>query len=209
MHRSTAYWLVVIVVFCAEQVAGFAPNPRSRSPSHLLMAEKIPSPGNRPPPQGGDMAYIRENIARQMETYQKIRKGGGIDCINDVYARDPKRPQFWFIGKVARCTGTVTLNQAIARQLNLIEEHATRIRPVELGRCFKKLQIWTAPADSELEMSNNNPSIRLDLMQRYVEGCEDVDPIEVGFGAELVTNEGMGFYIERNNDGMVPPHLMQ
>lgn len=154
------------------------------------------------------MAYIKENVMRQMDHYMNIRKVGGTECVNDVYARNPKTNQFWFVGKVARCTGTVSLNEAISRQLNLIEEHATRLRPVELGRAFGNLQFWTAPGDTEVEASENNPNVRLELMQRYVEGCEGVDHIEVGFNAEVVTNQGVGFKVERREDGTVPLHLI-
>jgi hypothetical protein len=60
-------------------------------------------------PQGGDMAYIQPNIDRQMNTYSQIRQVGGLECVSDVYARNSKQSQFWFIGKVARCTGACTV----------------------------------------------------------------------------------------------------
>jgi hypothetical protein len=97
--------------------------------------------------------------------------------------------------------GTVSLNQAIARQLNLIEEHAVRLRPVELGRSFGSLEIWVAPGDSEVACSEN--TIALERMQRYVEGTEHVSLKEVGFSCQVVTNQGVGFAIERCNDGTV------
>jgi hypothetical protein len=56
-------------------------------------------------PQGSDMAYIRPNIDRQMNTYSQIRQVGGLECVSDVYARNSNQSQFWFIGKLARCTG--------------------------------------------------------------------------------------------------------
>ena len=75
------------------------------------------------------MAYIQENITRQMINYENIRKAGGKDVVNDVYVRNPKLPSLlWYVGKVARCTGTVSLENAIAKQWNLIEEHAARLR---------------------------------------------------------------------------------
>lgn len=104
--------------------------------------------------------------------------------------------------------GTVNLQQAVARQFNLIEEHATRLRPVELGRAFGSCEVWVAPGDTEQELSNNNPNIRLEKMERYADGCEDVSSKEVGLNLEVVTNRGAGFFVERNEDGMVPPHLL-
>ena len=236
--------------------------------------EHIPWPGNRPKPQGGDMAYLRENITRQMDNYMKIRSAGWPEdaCVNDVYVRNPQLNSFWYTGKVARCTGetesnfnpfctepilgrlfdqlcffttscklqqitninilthhlllhqkilcdpffarfkidkgTVSLNEAIARQFNLIEEHATRLRPVELGRAFGQCEVYVAPGDTEMQVSNNDPNIRLERMERHVEGCEGVSSLEVGLNLEVVTNKGAGFFVERNDDGMVPPHLI-
>ena len=169
------------------------------------------SPEKRPPPQGGDMSYVRDNITRQMDTYLQIRKAGwpDDDCINDVYVRNPQLSSFWFVGKVARCTGTVSLRSAVARQWNLIEEHATRLRPIELGRCFGSCEVWVAPGDSEIDMSQNNPNIRLQRMERVVDGSDSVNNFEVGLNLEVVTNRGAGFFVLRNDDGMVPPELMQ
>lgn len=80
-------------------------------PSPLLFSssnqqEPIPRPGDRPPPPGGDMAYIKRNIDRQYSQYTQIREVGGVECVTDVYAKSLKQPTtFWFAGKVARCTG--------------------------------------------------------------------------------------------------------
>ena len=97
----------------------------------------------------------------------------------------------------------------MARQWNLIEEHATRLRPVELGRCFGTCEIWVAPGDSEIEMSQNNPNVRLQRMERIVDGSDLVKNFEVGLNLEVVTNRGAGFFVLRNDDWMVPPELMQ
>ncbi len=55
------------------------------------------------------MAYTSPNILRQLRHYQNIRKVGGVECVSDVYAKDPnttgKETRFWFVGKMARCTG--------------------------------------------------------------------------------------------------------
>ena len=55
------------------------------------------------------MAYTAENIHRQLAHYNSIKKVGGADCVLDAYVRDPgtggKQTRFWFVGKVARCTG--------------------------------------------------------------------------------------------------------
>jgi len=74
----------------------------------LAAQQVIPRPGDRPPPQGGDMAYIKRNIDRQFQYYNQMRQVGGVECVTDVYASSPKQAQvFWFAGKVARCTGVL------------------------------------------------------------------------------------------------------
>jgi hypothetical protein len=148
------------------------------------------------------MAYIEKNIQRQMNTYLAIRESGASvdDCVRDVYARAAPQTTCWYIGKVAFTSGTdVTEQQAITRQLNLIEEHATRLRPVELGRAFGRIEIYTAPGDSEMLVADDK--LNLTRMPRYAEGCEDVSLKEAGFFCEVVTNQGIGFGVERALDG--------
>ena len=166
----------------------------------------------RPPPKGGDMAYINENILRQLRHYNEIRKVGGKDCVQDVYVRDPNtsgdNTRYWFVGKVARCTGTVSPKAAIARQINLLEQHATRIRPVELGRSFGQLEFWVAPGDTEVVTSQNDVGTRLQKVDKVVDGSDNVPLLEVGLDLSIVTNQGAGFYIIRTEDGVVPPNMI-
>lgn len=169
-------------------------------------------PGKRAVPQG-DFAYTEKNVRQSAETFKQIRKIGGKECTNDIYTRNPSSFEYYFVGKVARTDGTVTLNQAVSRLWNLIEEHATRLRPVELGREFGKIEIWTAAGDSEFEMSqafashsgnsNDVEKMRLIKMERICEGSETVKKTETGFMAEVVTNMGKGFFIIRDDEGKV------
>ncbi|KAL3808457.1 hypothetical protein ACHAXA_008287 [Cyclostephanos tholiformis] len=190
----------------------FAPLPNSTSRhSHYCPSFRHVTIG--PHPKGGDVAYTNENILRQLRFYNNIRKVGGSDCIQDIYVRDPNQVgehiRYWFVGKVARCTGTVSPELAVARQFNLIEEHACRVRPVELGRHFGNLEFFAAPGDTEMLTAQNDPSIRLQKVQRWVVGAKDVALLEVGLNLEIVTNEGVGFYILRTAQGVVPPGLIE
>jgi len=168
----------------------------------------------RPEPKGGEVAYTNENILRQQRYYNDIRKAGGTDCVQDLYVKDPgtaedvDNTRYWYVGKVARCTGTVSSELAIARQINLLEEHATRIRPVELGRHFGSLEFYVAPGDTELLLTQNNPTIRIQKVAKDVKGSENVPLLEVGLDLSIVTNQGQGLFIIRTEDGIVPPHLI-
>lgn len=99
-----------------------------------------------------------------------------------------------------------------------MEEHACRLRPVELGREFGRMEMWIARGDSELEMSQASATdnggygleglramenMNLKKMERYAAGSENVKNLEVGFMAEVVTNTGQGFYIVRDDQGRV------
>mmetsp|Transcript_15785 Transcript_15785/g.23716 ORF Transcript_15785/g.23716 Transcript_15785/m.23716 type:complete len:266 (+) Transcript_15785:86-883(+) len=169
-------------------------------------------PQSRGAPQGGDMAYTEENVRRSAETFQSIRKIGGVECTNDVYARGKNRFEFWYVGKIARTTGTITLHQGISRIWNLIEEHACRLRPVELGREYGTLEIWCSKeGDTEILSSQatakgnaaEDEAWSLVKMEKNVlgSGSDKVSALEVGFIAEVVTNQGQGFYIVRDNEG--------
>lgn len=100
--------------------------------SSSLAARRMEKKGKEGEGEAGErgiMIYDTDTITRQSYTYEQIRKAGGSDVINDIYVRNPKLPSYlWFVGKVARCTGTATLQHAIGKQWNLIIEHAAQIR---------------------------------------------------------------------------------
>jgi hypothetical protein len=146
------------------------------------------------------MAYIQTNIQRQMNTYQQIRQVS-LDSIRDVYVRQPRTRTFWYIGKVAMAG--VSLEQAMGRQANLMEEHATRLRPVELGRSFGNLEYFVAPGDSELACTKGTVDLIPVLITKDEEGFKTVPLKAVGFYCEVVTNQGIGLHIEREMDGTV------
>lgn len=191
---------------CREQYMNTANEAENNNDDDPKLYEYY-RPQARNTPQGGDMSYIEQNIRRNAITFKSIRQIGGAECTNDVYARGRNRLEYWYIGKIARTTGTVTLNQGIARMWNMIEEHACRLRPVELGREFGCLEIWCSKkGDTELVMSQamiDTPDEDFSLMkmEKVVEGSDDVSNKEVGFIAEIVTNRGEGFYIVRDNQG--------
>jgi hypothetical protein len=209
---SLQLMLLLIFVRSSPAAAAFVTLVRSITPSIRTFPTSLPltsngdnsylSPPSKRTPQGGDMAYIQKNIQRQMNTYQAIRDVGGSEAIVDVYAQSPLLPnQFWYIGKLARTTGTVTLQDAVLRQLVMMEEHASRLRPIELGRSFGKLQFWVAPGDSELGCSEGRVElVRVDRHAGY-DSSSRPSLKEVGFLPEVVTNQGVGFCIERNPDG--------
>lgn len=104
-------------------------------------------------------------------TFDKLRTTYGIPACSDVYVRSPENDaqQYWFVGKVARCTvqndlkGTSipTPEEAVLSQKRLILEYAKReLRPQNLGGPFaQSLELWLAPGDSEMDCVQNRISL--------------------------------------------------
>jgi hypothetical protein len=154
-----------------------------------------------------DMKYLPTNIMRQLKHYQAMTGVGGSDTINDLYVRSPDSKTFWYCGKISRCTGTATLEQCVQRQWGMLEEHAARLRNLELGPHFGSLEIWTAPANSELEVAYNRPSLtfqkhdRLETQEEVQQIKKAVKLAEVGFEGEMYQGGEEGFRTERKEDG--------
>jgi hypothetical protein len=141
------------------------------------------------------MKYTPRNIARQHTQFCDIREVGG-----DVYVRDPSADTFWFVGKVARVSD-VSLPHCIARQYALIEQHAANLRPLELYPKRGSLEVWTAPGDSELEVSYNKADMIFQRMERNVDGALGVSKYMVGFQGEIYQQGEEGFRTWRTSDG--------
>jgi hypothetical protein len=155
-----------------------------------------------------DMEYTPKNIMRQHENYLAISKVGGNETITDIYARDPTKSTFWFVGKVCRCTGTVSTEQAIQRQWYLIQGHAARLRHKELASSMKTMELWAAPGDSELDVAFNRPHIQFTNIPRPKRQSDidrlqkSVKAVEIGFQGEIYDQGEEGFRTERTNEGL-------
>jgi hypothetical protein len=60
-----------------------------------------------------------------------------------------------------------------------------------------------APGNTEVLMAQKDPCVRLQKVPRFVEGADEVALLEVGLNLEIVTNQGVGFCIYRDDDGDV------
>lgn len=149
------------------------------------------------------MKYTEFNILRQNKHFVAIRDAGGKEVTNDIYARDPTSETFWFCGKVGRISD-VSLEKAVARQYPLIEEHAARLRTLELYPKKGSIELWTAPGDSEMDVAYNRPHVQFVKMKRgeEVEGSESVRNIEIGFQGEIYDSGEEGFRTLRREDGL-------
>jgi len=151
------------------------------------------------PPISPDMRYIERNVMRQHQNFCAIRDAGGKEMTNDVYVREPNSGVFWFAGKVARVSD-VSLQDAVARQWPLIEQHAANLRPIELYPHRGQVEIWTAPGDSELEVAYNRPSVIFQKMNKEASGTK-IKNVMVGFQGEVYQQGEEGFRTWRTEDG--------
>lgn len=146
-------------------------------------------------------------------TFDRLRKEFGTECLNDVYIRSPLNDAttFWFVGKVARCLkdpqGSVipTCQEAVVSQKRLILEYSKRqLRPQNMGGPYgKSLEIWLAPGDSEMSVVQNKISLE------KVEGSssrlrEGFDVADVGFNPEIYLGDELqkgGLRVTRDEEG--------
>jgi len=152
-----------------------------------------------------DMRYIGFNIERQNRHFVDIRTaaGGPTPLTADLYARSsPTSTTFFFVGKVARISD-VTLETAVGRQWGLIEQHAARLRPLELYKEWGNLELWCTDGDTEMDVAYHRPKAVFTKMEKVgvEQGSKGVRNIEVGFQGEIYDSGEEGFRIERREDG--------
>jgi hypothetical protein len=149
-----------------------------------------------------DMKYVPRNVLRQNANFVAIREAGGAELTNDVYVREPASQVFWFVGKIARISD-VTLEDCVARQWNLIETHASNLRPIELFPHRGVLEIWTAPGDCEMDVVYNRPKVVFQKMEKTFASQSKVKVKSgfVGLQGELYGGGEEGFRTWRLDDG--------
>jgi hypothetical protein len=147
-----------------------------------------------------DMKYEPRNLKRQYDHFNAIRSVGGKDMCSDVYVRDPDDEIWWYTGKVARVSD-VSLEECVARQWPLIETHAANLRPIELFPNRGRLEVWSAPGDSELEVAYNRPDLKMEKMTWKVDSAAKIKNSLVGFQGEVYQSGEDGFRTWRTEDG--------
>ena len=152
-------------------------------------------------PVANDMTYVERNVKRSHENFLNLRNIGGKEICNDVYAKSPvAKEEVWYVGKVAKVSD-VSLEDSIARQWNLIETHATNLRPIELFPHRGGLELWTAPGDTELDVAYNRPELKLTKMERYEVTPQQLRNNLIGFQGEVYQDGEEGFRSWRKADG--------
>jgi len=152
-------------------------------------------------PVPNDMTYVERNVKRAHENFLAIRNIGGKNLCHDVYAKSPlAKEELWYVGKAAKVSD-VSLEDCIARQWNLIETHATNLRPIELFPHRGSLELWTAPGDTELDVAYNRPTLKMTKMEKYAVDPKQLKNNLLGFQGEVYQENEEGFRTWRKEDG--------
>jgi hypothetical protein len=146
-----------------------------------------------------DMTYVERNVRRCHENFLNLRNIGGKDVCKDVWAKSPHaEEEIWYVGKIAKISD-VSTEDAIARMWNLIETHATNLRPIELYPHRGRLELWTAPGDSELDVAYNRPAVVFQKMEKYE--IKNLKNNLIGFQGEVYQEGEEGFRSWRTKEG--------
>ena len=142
-----------------------------------------------------DMKYNQRNCERSNKNFVAIKGAGGPAA--DLYGcatTSDEETVFWFLGKVAHVSD-VSLEQCVARQWPLIQQHAVNLRPLDLfpAASSQSLQLWCAPADSEFDVAYSRPTVQFQKMERDVPGADAIKANLLGFQGEVYERGEEGF----------------
>mmetsp|Transcript_4383 Transcript_4383/g.5063 ORF Transcript_4383/g.5063 Transcript_4383/m.5063 type:complete len:259 (+) Transcript_4383:95-871(+) len=148
-------------------------------------------------------------------TFDRIRQEYGKECCSDIYVRSPLNDKniFWFVGKIARClkeddlegSSIPTTEEAVISQKRLILEYAKReLRPQNLSGPFSDgLELWYAPADSEMDAVQNK--ISFTKVKGSISSLSDGFRVaDVGYNPEIYVGDEVkkgGLRVARDDEG--------
>jgi hypothetical protein len=146
-----------------------------------------------------DMYYNRLNCQRSLERYRALSSRHCTEVWASVANED--RPYVWYVGRVA-CGGSLPLEECVARQWNLIQQHGLTIRALRATQrneappameC-QSLDLWCPrpPFDSQCDRLDIRIAIRhagvLAKMTPDVPNSKTIRNFSVGFEGHADTN---------------------
>ena len=152
-------------------------------------------------------------------TFDRIRKEHGKEFSNDVYVRSPlnSTSTFWFVGKVAyepRAIVALPEKQTsvdagvlacIAQKRLILEYSMHHLRPQNLGGTYASaLEIWLAPADSEMDVAQNKVTLRPVIGSARTTLPEHFKADSVGYNPEIYVGDEItqgGLRVQRDEHG--------
>jgi hypothetical protein len=135
-------------------------------------------------------------------------KDASRELCADVYVRAEGAPRFYFVGKACGSAGVCDAPRAVLAQKRLILEHARLLRPEleQQHRLGKALQLWTAPANTELIVAQRKQALtplhglRLDPA---LSSAASARQVIAGFEPEELNEASPdGFFVRLPDDGV-------
>jgi hypothetical protein len=153
-------------------------------------------------------------------TFDRIRKEHGKEFSNDVYVRSPlnSTSTFWFVGKVAYEPTTIDsvpkveqnsvdagMLACIAQKRLILEYSMHHLRPQNMGGKYASaLEIWLAPADSEMDVAQNKVTLRPVVGSARTTLPDNFKAHSVGYNPEIYVGDEItqgGLRVLRDEEG--------
>lgn len=176
------------------------------APSGSSIALKMMAGFGKPIKQKKKSFEGKKTFEKQMESYTDLRiEGYPPPNVVDVYVHAEGAERFWFVGKSCSREGAAGEDGpalSVVKQKRLVLEHAKLLQPREFARTKANLELWSAPPNSEVSVSQRQQGLRrLDELSKD-EALKSLEMSDVGFLPEQYTAEdGKGFYVRLPPDG--------
>lgn len=186
-------------------------------------------------PFSGQSGSGTKALRKVSSQFDSIRKTYGKDACRDVYVRSPLHSPttYWFVGKIAcrplpseqqqddssidqpttqeEVDAPRLIQTALAMKRIIFEYAKDQLRPTVMGGKYASaLELWLAPADSELETATNKVSLRPVVKAAAVDAVV-LEASEIGYDPEIYLGEERvkgGLRVELDEEGVPikPPY---
>lgn len=143
-------------------------------------------------------------LSKTSAVFENLRGECGVS--RDIYVRLENAETCWFIGKVNH-KSSITPMDACMYYVPLLVEYSKSLRPAELAGPKRdpkmRLQILTAPGNTEMDVAKNAIDLELLLLQYDDETKLSLREIsnDIGYEPEVYMNGEAGFRCKRDISG--------
>lgn len=148
-------------------------------------------------PAGNLVFEGQKTFDTHFELFKTLQDPEDRSNMVDCYVRAEGNEKFWFVGKaVAKAGSCDDAALAMVAQKRLVLEHAKALVR-ELALTTEPLQMWVAPANTEMRVAQKMEGLRrVDQLKR---GELSVD--DCGYDPETWTDPKLGFKVRLGDDG--------
>ena len=140
----------------------------------------------------------KKTFKKHMKLFGKLQNPADRSNQVDCYVREDGNEKFWFVGKSvakAGCCNDAALSM-VAQKRMIFEHSQLLVRELQLAK--GSLQLWAAPANTEMKVAQKMMGLRrVDQLPRP----ETLATGDCGFEPEQWTDPKLGFYTRLGDDG--------